>query len=430
MKPITLLPAAALLTVTLLIACSKSNTHSDFAVKDGTQHPVEIKLADATFSSGKVIPLTTGIGSGAFRLQSDPTGIIYTVSDRGPNIDCKDDEKLLGADMCKSGKIFPVPNFTPTIYKYKITDDSADLIEQITIKNTSGADISGLSNPLITTDTEQAFDVMGNPIEYDASGLDTESIVKLSDGTFWLSEEYAPSILHVASDGKVIERLVPAGLEEDLKEAEYPVKGVLPAILMKRKLNRGIESIAVDKDEKNIYFILQSPLANPDSKAYKKSNLVRMFKMDLENQRLIGEFVYKMDKPETFIKDNAKKERKQNDVKISEMVGLSEDKLIVLERISASTKLYEIDLSKADNILGSEWDNMALIETLEQLTDTNIKTVSKTLVFNSDEHDGLPDKIEGVALMKNNKAVVVNDNDFGIAGEKTFFTVITLPLGK
>ncbi len=148
---------------------------------------------------------------------------------------------------------------------------SAELIDKITLKkNALGEDITGLPNPFMKTNTEQAFDVNGVPIEYDASGLDTEALVKLSDGTFWLAEEYGPSILHVDAEGKILKRLVPAGLEEDLKEAKYPVKGSLPAILMKRKLNRGIESIAVDPSEKNLYFILQSPLANPDSKAYKK----------------------------------------------------------------------------------------------------------------------------------------------------------------
>ncbi len=41
------------------------------------------------------------------------------------------------------------------------------------------------------------------------------------------------------------------------------------------------------------------------------------------------------------------------------MVGLSEDKLLVLERISTSTKLYVISLANAENILGTVWDDIA-----------------------------------------------------------------------
>jgi hypothetical protein len=36
--------------------------------------------------------------------------------------------------------------------------------------------------------------------------------------------------------------------------------------------------------------------------------------------------------------------------------------------------------------------------------------------------------VEGVALMKNGKAVIVNDNDFGIADAETVFYVISLPI--
>jgi len=428
MKSKTLLHALLILTLSTTFACSKKDNQTEFSLPDGTQQQVDIHLADSTFSSGKKLSLSTGIGSGAYRFQADPSGVIYTISDRGPNIKCSDDKKLIGADICKKGKIFPVPEFAPTIYKYKITKESAELLEMITLKDSSGKDITGLPNPFLKTNTEQAFDVNGNPIEFDPSGVDTESLIKLSDGTYWLSEEYGPSIMHVAADGKVIKRLVPAGLEEDLKGAKYPVVGTLPEILMKRKLNRGIESISVDPSENNLYFILQSPLANPDSKAYKKSAYVRIFKMDLASEKITNEYIYQMEDPATFIKDNLKKNRKQNDVKISEMVGLAEDKLLVLERISASTKLFVIDLSNADSILNTVWDDIKKKETFEQLTHTDFKPVSKKLVFDTDNEENLPNKIEGIALMKNGKAVLVNDNDFGIAGDKTTFTTVSIPL--
>ena len=428
MKSFKMLSIALLLCSIALTGCNKKEEKAEFSVKEGVSHKIEIPLADVPFASGKTLKLTHGIGSGAFRLSSDPEGVIYTLSDRGPNIDCKDDEKLIDADICQSGKIFPTPDFTPSIYKYKITSDSAELIERITLKDDKGHDITGLPNPFVTTGTEQAFDTNTNAIPYDPSGVDTEGIIKLSDGTFWLADEYAPSIIHAASDGKILERLVPAGLEKDLTGAGYNVSGTLPAILMKRKLNRGIESIGVSPDEKYLFFAMQSPLANPDKKAYKASNLVRIFKMELHEQEIVGEYVYKMEKPDVYLKDNEKKARKQSDVKVSEMVGLGDDEIIILERISKSTRLYKVEMDDADNILGSKWDNIENPETLELQSDPNIKTVEKELIFDSDKHEGIPEKVEGVALMKNGKAVIVNDNDFGIAGADTVFYVISLPI--
>jgi hypothetical protein len=428
MKSIKILPAAALACAIALAGCNKKEEKTEFSIPDGVSHKAEIALSDAPFASGKTLRLTHGIGSGAFRLASDPEGVIYTISDRGPNIDCKDDEKLIGADMCQSGKIFPTPDFTPSIYKYKITSESAELLERITLKNDKGHDITGLPNPFVTTDTEQAFDTNATPIPYDPSGVDTEGIVKLSDGTFWLADEYGPSIIHAASDGKIIERLVPAGLEKDLAGAEYKVSGTLPAILMKRKLNRGIESIGVSPDEKYLFFAMQSPLANPNNSAYKRSDLVRIFKMELHDQELVGEYVYKMEKPEVYVKDNENKAQKQSDVKVSEMVGLGSDEVIILERISKSTRLYKVEMEDADNILGTKWDSMQTTETLELQSDTDIKTVEKELIFDSDKLAGIPEKVEGVALIKNGKAVIVNDNDFGIANAETVFYVISLPI--
>ena len=83
------------------------------------------------------------------------------------------------------------------------------------------------------------------------------------------------------SDGTVLKRLVPAGLEGDYAGAAYPVEGKLPAIVMKRFLDRGIESIALSPDEAFLYFSVQTvPLANPDNDAYKNGTVTRLFKFD------------------------------------------------------------------------------------------------------------------------------------------------------
>ena len=72
-----------------------------------------------------------------------------------------------------------------------------------------------------------------------------------------------------APKGRIITRHVPKGTEEDYAGARYDVVGSLPAILAKRQLNRGIESLAVSRDERFLFFALQSPLANPDTAAFR-----------------------------------------------------------------------------------------------------------------------------------------------------------------
>ena len=95
--------------------------------------------------------------------------------------------------------------------------------------------------------------------------------MRLADGTFWIGDENGPSIAHFSADGRMIVRHVPQGTEGEFAGANYDVKGTLPAILAKRAINRGIESMAVSPDERFLYFIMQNPLANPDMKAYQQA---------------------------------------------------------------------------------------------------------------------------------------------------------------
>jgi hypothetical protein len=403
-------------------------------------------LGNVAFQGGKTLTLEVGLGSGAFHAAGDPTDEIYTITDRGPNIACNESEALVGKpSFCvdngvvdEDGKIFPMPSFTPTIYKLNIHTGGAigakvgyKVTQTIEIKDRDKKQISGLPNPLQITNTENAYDNKGDKKAFDPNGLDPEAIIKLSNGSFWIAEEYAPSLVHVGSDGMILERVVPSGMENDLAEANYRVMGILPAILKKRQLNRGIEALAISPDEQFLYFMMQSPLANPDKAAYQNSRYVRLFKLSLQEgdiQNVVGEYVYLIDTPETFLLDDTEK---QSDVKISEMVALDTDKLIILERIHRHTKLYRVStLDSGTNILGTEWDNESTspsLETLDNLAAHNIAQLGKTQVFDSrKEISDLDFKIEGIAILDDEYLAFINDNDFGIDGTKTRVTVVKL----
>ena len=369
------------------------------------------------------IHIDVGIGSGACRLAGDPQGILYTITDRGPNIKTQNAEKYLDVDFGrKKGKIFPVPNFAPAIYKIQIKNDQVKVLEKIQIKNIVGKPVTGISNP----GTEKAWGINGRALPFDPGGIDAEGIVKLSDGTFWIGEEYGPSILHIAADGRVLKHWVPEGVKASLEGAGYEINEKLPGILRARKLNRGIESMTASPDEQYLYFAMQSPLANPDKSAYHKGNAVRIFKVDRQNSRLVGEYVYVLDAPESFVLDNRKKKRKQSDVKVGELTSIDTDKLVVLERISKTTKFYLVDLGKAENILAGKWDDPATHPTLEQVGADSVTTQEKHLLLNTDAEGGLMKKIEGLAWFGKNSWIMVNDNDFGIEGDPTIFAHVSM----
>ncbi len=405
---------------------AQAEAKPEASVKDEIK--VELPLETAVFSNGKTMPLTIGIGSAAAHGPGDPDNVVYFLTDRGPNIDCEEDTELIGMDLCPKGKIFPTPQFTPSLFKIALdfASGKANVLETIPLKDSANKPITGLPNPL--QDTELAFSTAGKPIALDPNGLDSEGLVKMADGSFWIADEYAPSLVHVAPDGRILERLVPQGVAKQLKGSTYPIVEAFPAIVAKRKLNRGFESVAASPDGKYLYTMLQSPLAHPNQDAYKKSRNVRIFKLDSKTKHVIGEYVYTLDDPSTFKKDNEKKARKQDDVRISEMVAYDNDKLIVLERISKTTKLYAISLQGATNIQG-KWDSETTsLELVDDLAKAGITPVSKKIVWNTDERSGYPSKIEGVAVVGPGKLVVVNDNDFGIEGDTTKTRLVTVSL--
>ena len=93
---------------------------------------------------------------------------------------------------------------------------------------------------------------------------------------------------------------------------------------------------------------MQNPLANPDTAAYRQAKNSRLFKIERITMRVVGEYVYTLDDPRSFRRDPSEK---QNDPRISELMALGGDRFIVDERTEQTTKLYEIDLATATNII-------------------------------------------------------------------------------
>ena len=388
-----------------------------------------LSLGAYAFEGGKTLNLTVGIGSGAFRHPSDPPNVIWTVGDRGPNIACSEMKGIAGVDFapCKgvrNGRVYPTPSYAPSIYRVMLTDErSFRVTDVITLKDRDGRPLSGLLNPLTSAATENAMDGRGRPLPADLNGIDAEAIVRLADGSFWVGEENAPSLAHFGSDGRMIARHVPAGTESEFAGARYDVRGTLPAILARRAINRGIESLAISPDERFLYFVMQNPLANPEVEDYQKARNTRLFKLERSTMQVLGEYVYTLDDPRSFRRDPSER---QNDPRISEMMAIGPDRLIVLERTEQTTKLYEIELSGATNIAGAKWDDPATRPTLEQteVAAAGIKPLAKKLKFDGAELPEMAGKTEGMALLGDGTLALINDDDFGITGARTQIVLV------
>src|SRR5512134_408717 len=144
----------SLLIATGLLA-SAATARADDAVKVLESMDAKLQLGQVTFAGGKALDLTIGIGSALFHMPGDPADEFYALTDRGPNIDCSASEKITGvptAQACggdDSAKLFPRPDFVPSIVKLKLNEDGTFVTTAwIPLKDAAGKSITGLSNPL------------------------------------------------------------------------------------------------------------------------------------------------------------------------------------------------------------------------------------------------------------------------------------------
>ncbi|MFE1289459.1 esterase-like activity of phytase family protein [Streptomyces sp. NPDC058751] len=383
---------------------------------DATSGPVQPRVTHTatlgdiplgTFSNG-LLPGTVdddrgvdlgGIGSDIY--PAGRKGEFWTVTDRGPNGQIK-------VDGTKR-RTFPVPGFDPAIVKIRVCGDTVKVIDSIPLTTSSGKPVTGLSNQAGRDEAPYSYNAR-TPLPYNANGLDTEGVVRTKDGSFWLVDEYGPSLVHVSARGKVLTRYVPEGLE--LTGADYPVVEALPGILLHRKTNRGLEGLAQLSDG-DLVMALQSPLPLPDADAGDASRTTRLLRFSPRKQAVTAEYAYRFDA--VGVVDPS--EDDTSELKISSVVAVGGDRLLVEERTDKAARLQSVRLTRSANILGGPYDSDTTSPSLEQLDDpasAGVPVLAKRLVVDLGTVTGVPGKIEGVALVDHHTLALINDNDFGM----------------
>jgi UDP-2,3-diacylglucosamine pyrophosphatase LpxH len=323
----------------------------------------------------------------------------YMLTDRGPNADATTSDK----------KVFPLPSFNPHIGKFRFENDSLKLETVINLKDTKGNKLTGLTNlPNAGGTGEIGIDLSGNTLPTDSLGVDPEGLVVLKDGSFWVSDEYGPHIIHFDANGNTIERINPFSKTKSL-----------PKVLARRRPNRGMEGLSITPDEKYLVGLMQSPLYNPSKSAVSNSLITRIIVYDIA-AGTSKQYVYLLEKTSTAN---------------SEIAAIDSKTFLVLERDSdllfGSPKamyksIYKISLDGATDVsdaLNSEGGKMFGAKTLEELNDkatlaaNGIIPVQKKLVINLIDAGYIHDKVEGLAILDNYTIAVSNDDDFGITAD-------------
>lgn len=334
--------------------------------------------------------LTFGPGSGLTRRPGDPAGRVWGVGDRGPNLKIKTAVELYGLDhlaplQARDGaKVLPLPNFQPCLAELQVGRKRVRLVRLLPL-HTSDGPLSGRA-PAGSAEAamEPTFDLGGHVLPADPAGADPEGIAALADGGFWVCEEYGPSLMQVDADGLVRRRWTPPGAATPGGEP------VLPAEASRRRLNRGFEGVAISSDERWLYAVFQSALLGDRPEA------TTIWTLDAGTGALAAAHAYPFDPPESFTADAAAGEVEAADLKVCDLVWTGPERLLVLERISRSARIYQVDLSAPG-------------------------TLAKTLIFSTDDHPEVGADLEGMALLSDRELLLATDNDFGTEGAATRF---------
>lgn len=373
-----------------------------------------------------VSPNGTTIYNGGFgsAIAADPTdpAVFYLLTDRGPN----------AAGQAANSIIFGKADFTPQIGRFRVVNNQLVLERTILLKNAAGQLLTGLPNPVGQGSTgETALDLNGQTITPNADGLDSEGIVLAPDGTFWISDEYGPHIVHFDASGKTIERINPFGTGTGGR--------TLPKVLARRRPNRGMEGLTITPDGKTLVGLMQSPMYNPSSSAVSGSTVLRVVTFDIATGAT-KQYVYLMENSSL--------------TGCSEVAAITNTTFLALERDgnyggattnpSTFKRIYKFDLAGATDIsdpANSDAGKLYNGLTVEQLRDktglqnAGVVPVTKTLAF--DLLMGISpiyphDKAEGISLLGSNTLAISNDDDFGVVdnGQNGFTAKILPATGK
>lgn len=402
-------------------------------------------LAEVAGPGGTTTEISgAGYGS-ALTAVPGKAGYLYGLTDRGPNADAPDGNK---SEM--------LLDFVPQIGKFKLVDGKARLQSVVTLKgpkslggeNYSGRPPHDTSEVIDDVNATNANGGTPVPVARDPYGYDSEGLVALPDGTFWVSDEYGPYVTHFDAKGYELGRLTPYKDSQD--NAFHKILGYLPAELAFRAKNQGMEGLTVTPDGSTLVGVMQSALQQPDLGSVKPGNVSpsRIVTINLRTYDT-KQYLYLLDDP------------KSTGGASSEITALTNTKFLVDERDGnfepfALKSLNAVDINGATDVsgltiggkspeafVGAAGTNAALAA----LTGAGVNVAQKqpvvnvgTLVSQLDPTGKFfaHDKVEGVATTDGGRTLYLsNDDDFGIDtiavdpdGKWTVHQKVLPPTGK
>ena len=322
-----------------------------------------------------------------------------------------------------------------------------DLNQTILLKDAAGRPLNGLNPTLLNGSSA----VLGN-------SFDSEGIARASNGNFFVSDEYGPSVAEFNPSGKLIRRFTtPANILPRLAGTPNFTDGVTTG----RQDNRGFEGLAITPDGKTLFAGLQDPLQEDGlgSNAGRRSRNLRIVRFDVETGLATGQFVYHLDTLATInaVADPAFSATAQGrSIGLSGLTALNDHQFLVIERdnrgVGAETNGDRpgIKSVKLIDVNGATDVSAISLAGTNDVLPAGVRAVSKQNfldILGALRAAGLvvPEKIEGVAIgpaldlngdgvFDDLSVILATDNDYSVtqSGSGTQLDVClpdALPLG-
>jgi len=321
---------------------------------------------------------TFGSGSGmsidakSWTRNADGTykGSLWLLPDRGYNVAGTTDyrARLNTIDIV----LTPVaPGVTPPAGKEQSGVD-AKLADTLLLKDSKGAETTGLDPANGVRPAEGAMPLLPQAPNGKIS-LDNEAIVRLPDGSMFISDEYGPYIYRFSPDGRMLAATAPPaallpmrkgavnfssnnpGPGESAPDPKDPTSG--------RQNNQGFEGMSLTPDGKFLIAVLQSATRQDggDSSSTRQNTRALVYDAaDLDHLKLVHEYVVPLP---VFTNDKGKTAVAAQ----SEIVALSPTSFLMLARDSNNgygqkgdksiyRSIVAVDASAATDIAGGKFD--------------------------------------------------------------------------
>ena len=222
--------------------------------------------------------------------------------------------------------------------------------------------------------------------------LDIESVVRAGDGTFWIGEEFGPFLVHVSSDGRVLEAPI------EYVGGKSPQNPGLGTERPRVPASRGFEAMAASPNGRYLYPIVEGAFLDDADRRRRY-----VYEFDTRARAYTGRtWQYQVDEASNVVGD---------------AFTVRRDKLILIERdnydgpAAVTKRLYQIDLDSAD--ADGFVEKTLVVDLLRIANPAGIGTTTSPGAYGVADPFSFPMvSVETVVGLRDGRILVANDNNY------------------